>query len=259
MAYVPILDTEIDAESPITESLMTRLRDNILAFAQDSYTEITGSGNYTVPSDVTLLRVIMIGGGGGGGGGGASQASGGGGSGCVILKHLTTTGGASISYACGAGGAGGSSGGTVGSNGGNTTFGALTAQGGPGSGVTTSIKPDQNPVTNKLLTFYLSGGDGGATGSGTAGGDAYSYPAVNAGVPGSGGAAGGSEGGGGGAPCGIPFELNTTSLGNGGNGGDHSLGGSNATNYGAGGGGGGGNNTTGGNGSGGIIFVQPVG
>ena len=67
--YSPILDSEIDAESPITESLMTRLRDNPLALEGEDYTELTGSGTYTVPSDVNLLKVILIGGGSGGRGG----------------------------------------------------------------------------------------------------------------------------------------------------------------------------------------------
>ena len=45
--YDPILDTEVDAESPITESLMTRLRDNLAAVAE---------GDTTVP---TLKRILV--------------------------------------------------------------------------------------------------------------------------------------------------------------------------------------------------------
>jgi len=254
--YSPILDSEIDAESPITESLMTRLRDNPLALEGEDYTELTGSGTYTVPSDVNLLKVILIGGGSGGRGGDvAGNGGGGGSSGCVYTGYVSTSGGASISYACGAGGAGGSASNVNGADGGNTTFGSLTALGGKGASHTTGA-----PARDVGRTFYLMGGEGSANLT-TNGTDGEVFPSAMHGTAGTVAAANG--GGGGGAPCGVPMLLNTTSLGNGGAGyeNDTPTSAANATTYGAGGGGGHGTNSgngLGGNGSAGIVFVLPL-
>lgn len=255
MAYIPILDSEVDAESPITESLMTRLRDNALAFAQESYTELTGSGNYTVPADVSELKIVLVGGGGGGSGGNTADGGSGGNSGCVRMSYVSTSGGSSLAYSCGAGGAGGVN--VAGTVGGDTTFDTThIARGGLGGSLGSAL----DPITGvKTSTFSIIGGDG-ANAAPVNGNDGHSHPAVVAGVPGDGGTAGaGNGGGGGGAPMGFPFYIKPSSLGNGGAGGNHSANGANATTYGAGGGGGGENNTTGGNGSAGIIFVLPVG
>ena len=109
--YSPILDSEVDAESPITQSLMERLRDNPLALFGDNYTQLTGSGNYSVPTNISLLKVVIFGAGGGGGGGvsdtGDNDGGGGGGSGCVTVTYMSVSGGDSIPYACGSGGSGG--------------------------------------------------------------------------------------------------------------------------------------------------------
>lgn len=253
--YLPILDSEIDAESPITESLMTRLRDNPLSFIGESYTELTGSGTYTVPSNVNLLKVILIGGGSGGKGGGTTDGGGGGTSGCVYTAYVSTSGGASISYACGSGGAGGINTGD-GSDGGNTTFGSETAKGGKGA-----AHLNGPPAIDQTRTFHLQGGEG-STFTTTDGTDGGVYPSVIHGVAGT-KATAGTAGGGGGAPCGLPFSIQTSSLGNGGDGSDTETptSASNATSYGAGGGGGQGTNSNlsdGGNGSAGIIFILPL-
>lgn len=94
--------------------------------------------SWTVPADVTFVNVTLVGGGGGGSGastGNPSTLGVNGRGGQVISSTLSTTPGASITYAIGAGGsaAGGSnSGGGVG---GTTTFtGATSAVGGNGGG-----------------------------------------------------------------------------------------------------------------------------
>ena len=136
MAYIPILDSEVDAESPLTESLITRLRDNPLALQQNTYTVLTGSGTYTVPADVTKLKVIAVSGGAGGGSALiAGRGAGGGGGGRVVEKVLNVTPSANLAFSCGAGGAGG------GSSGGNTTFDTVTSLGGYGGGSSFSGSP----------------------------------------------------------------------------------------------------------------------
>lgn len=136
MPYVYIDPSRYDAESPLTESLFSDIINNIQSVASSSYTVLTGAGTYTVPAGVTKLQVIMISGGGGGGGNvvvvpSYNGGGGGGGGGRVLEANVSTTGGASIAYSCGAGGAGGGVN-VDGSNGGNTTFGALTCLGGEG-------------------------------------------------------------------------------------------------------------------------------
>lgn len=97
---------------------------------------LTSGTSWTVPADVTFVNVTLIGGGGGGGTGYYNNnqvyaAPGLGGQ--IINSTLSTTPGASITYAIGAGGTGGSGGGNDGNSGGSTTFtGATTAAGGKG-------------------------------------------------------------------------------------------------------------------------------
>jgi len=85
---------------------------------------ITGSGNFTVPTNITLLYVELLGGGGGGAGVySSSQGGGGGGSGGYLEAYMTVTPGQIIAYSVGAGGKSSSSGS-------NTTFNTLIAEGG---------------------------------------------------------------------------------------------------------------------------------
>lgn len=277
--YSPILDSEVDAESPITQSLMERLRDNPLAILQSAYTVLTGSGTYNVPADVTKLRCILVSGGGGGGDGGGTNGGyggGGGGGGQVLEEFLTVTPLASLSYSCGAGGAGNTPGATAGgSAGGTTTFDSLSVAGGYGGGrastSTIGIGGNQFAMGNQSwradsddgMNYYGGFGGNGADASGGTGyvavkGNGYSP------VKGDGGAVGSSDmHGGGGAPMILPFWIDGVDayLGDGGAGGTTGHG-SNATTYGAGGGGARGNDGSywyGGNGSAGIIFVLPIG
>jgi hypothetical protein len=88
-----------------------------------------GSGTWTVPNGVTLLRATVIGGGGGGGGSTGAYAGGGGGAGGFASGTLSVTPGAAISYTVGAGGAGGSAGASA-PNGAASTFGGALSGGG---------------------------------------------------------------------------------------------------------------------------------
>jgi len=117
---------------------------------------LTSGTSYTVPAGVTYINATLVGGGQGGGTGGSASATRNTGiGGQVISTYITTTPGASISYAIGAGGAAGGSN-ANGAAGGNTTMtGATTANGGNGT------------------TDGITGGNGGlgsASGGGSTGG-----------------------------------------------------------------------------------------
>lgn len=238
MAYTYILPSRYDAESPITESLMSDIIGNIeeVLSGASSYTEITGSGTYSVPAGVNRVEVVLVGGGGAGSAGAGGQNGHGGCSGQIATYSVAVTPSGSVSYSCGAGGAGGAG---AGAQGGTTTFGSVSVSGGQGGVQGTSPSFTGYPSDN----FFLWGGNQGVSG--------YTFPSVVHGVAGAG------AGGGGGAPCGLPFHIDTSNLGNGGAGGSGSVGG-NATTYGA-GGGAGATNYNGGNGSAGIIFLKVVG
>ena len=81
MAEQTINSNEYDAGSPITESLMTRIIENVedlyvqVAASSEPTNLLTGSGTYVVPADVTKIKVTLVSGGGGGAGGGAGDAA----------------------------------------------------------------------------------------------------------------------------------------------------------------------------------------
>jgi len=156
-----------------TSGLATRLAGAGISQAQE-YT--TGSGNWSVPANVTLCWTTMIAAGGAGGkdaGGGA-----GGGSGEMLFRMpYKCTAGGTVAYAIGAG--------VTATNGANTTFGTLTVEGGK-KGTTTKGN---------------GGGALGATGTGaaavgTAIGPRIGGSAGGAGGPGVNGGASASFGGG---------------------------------------------------------------
>jgi len=212
-------------------------------------TYTTGSGDFTVPSGVTSVEVLVVAGGGGGSGSDNPSDSGGGGGGGGVVHHatLTTTPAGTIAYAVGDGGAAGANSGTPsvrnGGVGSDSTFGSITADGGGYGGAD-------------------GGGDGGSGGG--SGRDSTSPGAATQGDSGGGtgyGFAGGNGGaeisntdsGGGGGAGSVGGDASATSIG--GDGGDGRLF-SNFTSYGvsgyfAGGGGGGGATTPGAAGSGG--------
>jgi len=124
---------------------------------------LSGSGTFTVPANVTKLRVTIKGGGGGGGGGlyilrysssatgssTLSKSGGSGGKGGYRQDTISTSAGSTFSYSVGGGGGGGaknylttlSGAGTYystgGGNGGTSTFGSYSSTGG-GSGTRAS-------------------------------------------------------------------------------------------------------------------------
>ena len=258
MPYVNIDPSRYDAESPITESLMTDIIGNIASVAEDSWTALTGSGTYTVPTGVTKLKIICIGGGGGGGGkigsNGATPGSGGGGSGFVNADIITVVPSDSISYSCGAGGA--SQSGANGSDGGVTNFGAISASGGNGGIFLGSGGAGANP-----------GGAGGAGGSNGVAATRPNY-IVSSGTQGGAGlfVYGDGGGGGGGGAIGFPFVFDNLLIDYAGGRGEDSESGQNGTDGETGCGGGGGGAMGGGgvtglgkNGGAGIIFYQIAG
>ena len=144
-------------------------------------TTLTSGTSWTVPTGVTYVNVTLFGGGGGGGwsGGSASGDAPGlqGHGGSVISSTLSTTPGASIAYAIGAGGAG-STGNSLGSTGGTTTFtGATSADGGTGGAPAGSGGASTNGGVGTLGRSADNGGGGsgvrsngsGAGGTGGAG------------------------------------------------------------------------------------------
>ena len=123
--------------------------------------------SWTVPTDVTYVNATLIGGGGGSASGENTNGAFGGlaapGLGGVqITTTVTTTPGASITYAIGAGGAG-SGENASGSTGGTTTFTGATSAAGGSAG--------KRQTTGGAGTPYLSANNGGSSATfGTVGG-----------------------------------------------------------------------------------------
>ena len=119
---------------------------------------LTSGTSWTVPADVTYINARLVGGGGGGGGASNNVAFKGDG-GNIIEATLSTTPGASITYAIGAGGTAGS-------------WNDLRA----GDGGTTSMTG---------ITPTALGGRGGTSGNYRAGGSSYAtgITAENGGQP----------------------------------------------------------------------------
>jgi hypothetical protein len=152
----------------------------------------TTNQTWTVPDNVYLLEVFMVGGGGGGGGGGGNGAGGGGGGGQVVLtRNVQVTPGQSIGITIGAGGAGGAVG-SVGLSGSSTIFGSLSAVGGnPGGVAGTSGGSTSRSILGIPETFTGGpNGGGGAGGSGSSstkiGSNGYLFGSVRY-APGGGG------------------------------------------------------------------------
>lgn len=118
------------------------------AYLMKGFQEYTsGSGVYTVPTNVRAILVECLGAGGGSGGCDGQGAntcanSAGGGAGGYVMKWIASPA-ASYSYAVGALGAAGASGANAGSNGGDTTFSgtgtSITAGGGVGGAGRTGV------------------------------------------------------------------------------------------------------------------------
>lgn len=131
----------------------------------------TANGSFTVPAGVTTIWASMIGGGGGGGLDNSGYPSGGGASGnAVIRKKLTVLPGAVHTVTIGAGGAAGSVAPQSGSPGGTTSLGALVSAAGGAGGDSLRVGGAAGPggvrggsTVNPVATYYPAprGGEGG--------------------------------------------------------------------------------------------------
>jgi hypothetical protein len=98
---------------------------------------LSGTNTWTAPSNVTSVRVTVVGGGGGGAtNNGACLTGGYGGTGGVAIGYYTVTPGSGYTVTVGAGGSGGASGVHAGSAGGTSSFGSLVSATGGGGGLT---------------------------------------------------------------------------------------------------------------------------
>jgi hypothetical protein len=117
------------------------------------------SGTFTVPADVTRIKVTVT----AGGGSGASCASGGfgggGGAGGTAIESIAVTPGDVITVTVGAGGAAPAAGANNGNDGGNSSFGSFCSALGGVGGLAASPGGQGNVATGG--TINIRGGDGG--------------------------------------------------------------------------------------------------
>jgi hypothetical protein len=180
----------------------------------------TSSGTFTVPPQITRLRVTVTGGGGGGGGSSAANAGGGGGGagGKATAWLYSVYPGSQFPVTVGAGGSGGASG-AGGAGGGTSSFstycsatgggggsaGTVSGSGVGGAGGTVSLNPggtwSLGSCGSNGIPGIACGGDGGAPGNGngsSSGANGTSAPSFGGGGGGASGASfsGGAGGGG---------------------------------------------------------------
>lgn len=184
----------------------TYLKPNSILDAQmDTSTRIlhaqtfTAAGTFTVPTNVTKIKVQAAGGGGGGGGSGGTGHDGGdGGNGSAPMFGLfDVTPGDVLSITVGAGGAGGVSSGGNGATGGSSIIvqngtTVFTVLGGNGGKVGATAAAASGFQGNSLQT---AGGRGGAANVTGGNGMGSNYAAGGTGGPGGGGDGGGGGGG----------------------------------------------------------------
>ena len=203
-------------ETPVTDpSKWERLNSDVSVT-----TVITSSGDWTKPDGLLYAKVTIVGGGGGGGavdgqgagtwGAGAGGAGGGWCSKIYAASDLSTT----EAVVIGASGPGGDGDGdTTGSAGGDTTFKAMTAEGGAGGPGGNAISGPQLKINSSPLGGN-SGGDIG--GEGGPGGPGMAFAASTVGV--ASGMGGSSLMGGGGRPIYNTSGSTSESYGAGGSG-----------------------------------------
>lgn len=169
-----------------------------------------GSGTYNKPSNVTKIRVRVVGGGGGGAAGYGDYGAGGGGGAGGYCETFITSPATSYAYTVGAAGAAGAT--TAGGgNGGSTTIAGMTASGGVGGQTGTGSGGTGGSASGGQLNVPGGGGGGGSPRAG-------SY------ADGGGGNGGASAFGGGGAGGGRVNAQGTAGSFGGGGGGSGALG-----------------------------------
>jgi hypothetical protein len=178
----------------------------------------TTNGTFTIPSNITTVKVTVIGGGGGGGSGyatgGSNAGGGGGGAGGNLVKYLTgLTAGNTLTVTVGAAGAfgnngNGGNGGTSSVASGTQTITTLTANGGSGGNKTTGVGGTGGTALNGGINIQGqtggfqtvgstgNGGTGGSSifGFGGVGSNSSSATGVSAVGYGAGGGGGGADG-----------------------------------------------------------------
>lgn len=158
------------------------------------------SGTFTVPADVTRIKVTVTAGGGSGAACASGGFGGGGGAGGTAIESIAVTPGTVVAVTVGAGGAAPAAGANNGNNGGNSSFGAFCSATGGIGGLAASPGGQGNVATGGNINLrggdggdgtggdYRRGGDGGASfwgGGGRGGASATGGFAARA--PGSGG------------------------------------------------------------------------
>lgn len=152
--YTTIANTSIDVDSPVTEGLMTALRDNPIAIAEGSSgapkvavnalrcVTYTASGTFNVPSDVTKIWYEVAGAGGASGIVWANTAG-------AILTPSTA--------------------------GGSSSLGTIATAGGGGAGDSVQRAPALGTVTLNGANGTPTGGDIAIYGRGASGGHSRAY------------------------------------------------------------------------------------
>jgi hypothetical protein len=164
-----------------------------------------GSGTYNKPSNVTKIRVRVVGGGGGGAGAQGDFGAGGGGGAGGYAESFITNPAASYSYTVGAGGSGGGGSGN-GSTGAGSSFGSLAGLAGTGGVTGSGVGGPGGGASGGQVNIPGSGGGGGAPragsnaigGGGNGGSSFFGGGGFGGGNGGSAGGNGGYGGGGGG-------------------------------------------------------------
>ena len=185
------------------------------------YNNITnGTGNWTIPTNIFKIDVLVVGGGGGAGKGSIqpSRDPGAGGAGGLIwLENVTKIGdiniipGNVIPYSIGAGGIGATVTTSCGDNGGDTTFGNLTAKGGGGGGSINNLNGTSGGSggggSRNANIIGAGGTETQTTQTGWSGEYGYGNNGANAVVGSSGGGGGGSGGAGSGVNGGAGMNM----------------------------------------------------
>jgi hypothetical protein len=159
------------------------------------------TGNFTVPAEVTRIKVTVTAGGGSGASCAANSAGGGGGAGGTAIESIAVTPGDVIAVTIGLGGAAPASGANNGAPGGTSSFGAFCSATGGVGGTTAGAGGQGAAATGG--TINIQGGDAsdallGATPRGGDGGGSYWGGGGRGGASATGGVAGQAYGAGGG-------------------------------------------------------------